>query len=335
MRALSLYICTLIFVVLCSCSSSDFTIEGNIQGLGTQNMRVISVENEALRASWLPAVDGTFTYRGSAKKPVVIEFYNRNMDVIVRVVAKNGDKIKISGELSPSGTLAVKGSKITTQWLEWLDKHPLDGRNEAIEQYVLQNRGSQLSGLLLAYDYTTPGTYNSAMELLDTINEEALYPFIKSRLKASTDGARAHADTISSPQFDFALYSNADSTVNFKIADKEITVIHLWNTDNAARKQATKKLEELRKDLSAKRFRVIDIATQVDTFAWKQAIRPDSVKWLRFYAPGGVINPVLRAMQAENLPLFFVVDSAGKQHYKGLSIDSVTDITNREVKKSK
>ena len=335
MRAVLSYVSALILLMLTSCSDSDFSIEANIQGLGTQNLRVISVDNESLKASWLPAVDGSFTYRGNAENYIVVEFFNRNMDAILRVVVKNGDNVKVTGEISKIEALKIKGSKLTTQWIDWLASHPIENRAADIEQYVTENRKSKLSGLLLTYNYTTPATYNKALALLDSIDEKSIYPFVKTRMKAYVDGDRAMTDTLNVADYNFCLFSNADSSVNFDVADKELTLIHLWDTDNSVRKLATKKIEEIRKDLSSKRFRVIDIAAQADTFVWKQAIKNDSVEWRRFYAPGGAVNPAMQAMHANNLPLFIVVDSAGTQHYSGVSLDSVSTIVKRVLKKDK
>lgn len=323
---------TVMAVIMQGCTSSDFSITGDVEGLGTQNLRVLYIANDALVANWLPAVENKFTFKGSSKEPVVVEFYTRRMKVLARVEVKNGENISISGSMPPNGKISIKGDKLTEQWHEWLREHEGEDREKAIEEYVLNNRDSRLAALLLVYDYTTPERFNRAIELLDTLEQDAVPEFATARLKATTDMTFSRQKE-AAKDFNFTLYSNSDTTEKYEIGDKPVNLIYVWDQNNSARQNAVKKLRKLQRSHGKSQLRITDIAVQPDTFAWKQAIKPDTADWRRFWAPGGRINPELKEMGAFNIPLYIVADSSGKELYRGVELDSATAVTVRALKR--
>jgi hypothetical protein len=69
---------------------------------------------------------------------------------------------------------------------------------------------------------------------------------------------------------------------------------------------------------------VVDINMQADTLGWSTIIRNDSVKhWVRAWAPGAEQNNALVPFRIKADPYVVVVDSTGKQIYRGKMIQKI------------
>ena len=80
------------------CGSSDsFSVEGNVAGVGTQNLRVVyrAVPSGDLVTLKATAIDNVFSFFGSAAEPTVVEIYASQKSPVAVFMAKNGDEIRL------------------------------------------------------------------------------------------------------------------------------------------------------------------------------------------------------------------------------------------------
>ena len=112
-----------VFTLLCGCSSDSFYLEGEVEGLGTQNVRIVYVANDAVQNVWVPAMESKFNFSGVSREPTVVELYSRDLTRIAHFVMQNGDEISLKGKLSEPYVLTVEGDKLNTRWAEWVASH--------------------------------------------------------------------------------------------------------------------------------------------------------------------------------------------------------------------
>ena len=72
-------LCGLLGCMLAACSGKEFTIEGNIENLGTQNIGFAWYDNGHFGINWMPAVDGQLAYKSSVSGKTAAEIYTRQM----------------------------------------------------------------------------------------------------------------------------------------------------------------------------------------------------------------------------------------------------------------
>ena len=70
-RKLSMIIGAVMMAVLASCSSGNFTIEGELTDAGTQNLRFVYASEGNITSQWIPAVGGRLTLEGNSKELTV------------------------------------------------------------------------------------------------------------------------------------------------------------------------------------------------------------------------------------------------------------------------
>ena len=316
--------------VLSSCGSDNFRITGDFKEFGTQNIRFLYIVDDAAKLYSMPAVDGKFDYIGSSENPAIVELYNRNMELITRVVAENGDEIEISGNAKEPCRLDVSGSSINEDWFEWQNENAdiLLANNRpaienAIEKYVAKNNDNPVAGLLVTCTYINAHNYKKAAELMESLDKDAKPEYIRKRMNIVCEPENEIADkTLAS----FSLYSSADSIESFNPANSKATLLYFWQKDDRNRGKTMKAIKELTKQYPKKTdFKVADITFETDSSLWKSAVRTDSVKWKQFWGIGGRMNAEIKALQVENAPYFIVTDSKGNAAYRGASFETAKE----------
>jgi hypothetical protein len=71
---------------------------------------------------------------------------------------------------------------------------------------------------------------------------------------------------------------------------------------------------------SAGRFDMVDFSVDSDTLVWKRSIVTDSATWTQGWVAGSISGQALAKLGIPTVPYFIVVDSAGRQVWRGQSI---------------
>ena len=330
-------LCGLLGCMLAAWSGKEFTIEGNIENLGTQNIGFAWYDNGHFCINWMPAVDGQFAYKSSVSGKTVVEIYTRQMELIARAVISNGIDVKLSGHIKAPDNIEADGSKINRRWSEWLAAHASslqNGDRQAIEaeveRYVSDNPDDLLSGLLLAYHYANGENRDATLKLLENLDDDAKPEYITARIDAVANGLE-HADA--TPIANFALYSTADSIEMFDFAKSRLSLLYFWAPASQERNATVDTLRKLYGRYTRQRLQLADITLSNDSMDWKFTVRKDSVKWKQFWALSGRMNSQIRRMGVDNAPYFIVADSAGTKLYGGTSLDAAKQQVEKSLKK--
>lgn len=336
-KKLSMIIGAVMMVVLASCSSGNFTIEGELTDAGTQNLRFVYASEGNITSQWIPAVGGRLTLEGNSKELTVVYVFTAQMKYLTHVAVKNGETIRLSGKISDPWHIKAEGSDINAEWTKFILAHAADfaagatdKTDKAIEQYIKANPTSVVSTLLLTCDYSQI-TSDRAQTLLESIAEEArpaslLEPF------ASTIGENAMAMARVQPM---SLLDRQDSLVIVDVKKKRLNVLYFWHSTaeaDSARRQTVKGLREM----AGGDVAIIDICINPDTLGWARTVRSDSLKATHYKALQGPVDKGLLPLNIKGENFIIVADSTGRQLYRGTSTDEArkTIINNPNARKN-
>ena len=315
-------------VLLAGCSSDSFYIEGELEGLGTQNVRIVYVARDAVQSLWVPAMESKFNFSGISSEPTVVEVYTRDLTRIAHLVMRNGDEVTLTGKLSEPYSTVAEGDKLNARWAEWVSGHAGDiakGNAEAVhkdvEKMVKNAPDDPLTALLVGYDYIfTEADVAAAQRLLERLPDSEMNQLAEVHIGAVGDATalrRQQGGRIPS----FALITNADTLTSFAAADARASLLYFWLPENVAHKADIRLMKRLKSRYGAAQLQLADIALENDTAVWKRTLRTDSALtlWRHYWALGGSANPELRRLGINSTPTFVAIDNQGRQLYRGSS----------------
>lgn len=324
--------------LLVSCESENFTIKGDFTDSGTQNVRVAYATNEGIVTEWVTMNNNKFTFTGNSEDITVIYIFNHQKKMIAHVVAKNGDKIELKGNIDEPYRLQVSGNDASEQWYKFINEnHEIfenedsEEKDKAIENYISENPDNIVSALLFINDYSNLSDNNKNKKLLTLISSEARPESIMKNYYAiqSMQNDAASKEKVQS----MMLYSEKDTIVSYSPFRQSYNIIYFWNPDDKSRREDVKKLKDYTENFSSKRLLVLDVNLDNDTIKWKNIIRGDSVKnWTRYWAVGGIVNTSLRRLKITSTPYYIVSDSNGVKVYSGKSFNDAINTINTKLK---
>lgn len=321
MKQIQFLIMLLVAVVLTSCSSDSFKIEGNIENLDGNIVRVVfrgdtGVVDEMINLD----KKGHFTIKGTSEQPTIVNLLNIKSDPLAVVVAANGDHLKIKGNATQEMSVKVKGNKINEDWQLFRDEHaafytdPNPSRlDAAIEKYVRENPANLLSTVLLIVDYSNFSDHAKVHKMLMSIESEARP---ESLTKSFLDFINKRAAL---PRLmTLTLMKHGGAFEEIKLTDR-IHLISLWANPQKNRNPLINKLQNLDEGI-----RVIDVLAESDTLRWHQTIMNDPKAWQHYWAPGGPLEQGIQLLNMTSMPWYAVTDSTGMVTYSGSSLDAAT-----------
>ncbi len=324
MKQLQLIFLFAVLLLAQACGDSGkFTIKGHIEGDPSMNLYVMYYDGDAVRTSVTVARDGVFEVSGASRQPAVVEFLDNEYRVLGRVVARNGDKVEC--EISRSNPFKVKatGSPELEAWSAFSEANAdVLGRggseaNALIEKYVAEHPDSPVCSMLFATAYdgsVDPVRADSVMQSIGGAGRlvGVLDSYATVSAGAVPSGGFARVDTL-------RMTTDKDSLRVFAASDKARRVF-MFTTEYA--RHADSANHKLRRMARRKDVEVVEVLFTADTLSWKRAIRRDTATWTQAWTPGGMLSPALRPFAIPAVPYVVVVDSTGRQVWRGASLDS-------------
>lgn len=318
----------LMTVLLGSCAKTEFSIEGNIKGAGTQNLRLIyyasSSQGGVVTEAVMPMVDGKFSYTGRSERPVVIWIFAPNRMLLTPIYVEPGDDVKITGDFSEPYKWKVSGNNIERQWNEWRSKNSdalKTGNdkmlNDIISKYVKDNPDSPISALSMLCFFVRRDNALEFDKVWKLLSEDARPEDLVNAVESTKNHQSAKAYTVKvSP---LTLYSITDSVESLAVPKRGAMLLYFWRQGEDDHKFNIKNLKKLRKEYpDTSIFRIADINMDTDTLKWRRSARRDSATiWERYWAIGGEMNLSLRRLEVARTPYYILVDSVGNQAFRG------------------
>lgn len=324
------YICIIsVFVAILfgSCTKNEFKLVGELEGAGTQNIRVIYYASDDKGGyvvdDVVPIVNGSFEYNGICRHPSVVWLFRSDRTLLNLLYVERGDEMKIKGAIEKPFGWAVEGNELQEKLSAWQqDNENLLMSGDAMTtsrqalKYIESNPNDKLSTLLLLVYYTNAD--NRLTEYWSTLTEEAKDEFLLN----AVSGERKYmlGETMVKKVRPMQLVSIGDSMTILNPTKSALSVLYFWRNgeDNHSKyigilKQLSKKYEE------EKRLKIADINFDIDTLSWHESIEKDSIEeWDRMWSVGGEMNRSIYQLRLPYTPYFVLLDSVGHQLYRGV-----------------
>lgn len=310
----------LLATLLTSCNSSSFKIDGELANVKGATVRVVFRGDSGI-VDESATVDkkGKFTFKGEVSSPVLVSILDQRGELLKKVVAVNGDHLKLKGDAGKSMGIKAKGSRVNEDWQLFIDEHlafytdPNPSRlDAAIEKYVRENPADMLSTLLLATDYSDFSDYTKVDKLFKSIEAKARPESLAAALLDIQVGPKA----ANLPRLmTLTLIKHGGDFEEITLTGRR-TLLNLWANPQKERSSLINKLQSY-----CETIRVIDVLTESDTLRWHQTIADDPKAWQHYWAPGGPLEPGIQLLRIASMPWFAVTDSTGLVTYSGPNLD--------------
>ena len=312
----------LLVAALASCSSDSFKIDGTLANLYGSAVRVVFKADSCIVDESID-VDkkGKFSYQGHSSQPTVITLLNQRGDILITVVAVNGDHLKVKGDASKALDIKVKGNRLNEDWQLFRDEHKAFYTDQnpsrldaAIEKYVREHSDDMLSTVLLLVDYSDHGNRDKLGKLLKDINIEAR-PESLTRLFVVDPLNRKKVNL---PRLtSLTLWKHGGGFEEVKLTDR-VTLLTLWAQPQKDREALRTKVQAFKETTDGKAH-LVDILAESDTMRWYKTIAGED--WPHYWAPGGPLEQGVQLLGITSLPWYAVADSTGLIIYSGPNLN--------------
>lgn len=321
----------LTLLLLASCSKKEhFTVEGEIEGLGSQSVSMTYYADGGIKTASCPAGDGRFVMRGMSATPTLCIVEVANVGDIAVVVAADGDNIRLKGKLGDPLAITAEGNSTSAKISAWTAANADIIRagnaaliNRSIARFVADNPKDMASAALMATRFQTPGFESMADSIIATINPAARPAAVMQNFNALLASQLTRQATGEVRMM--MLWGRNDTIIRLHPASHTLTLIAFRNPGQPNDTVAGL-LRESSGDYPRRRLGVFEISTARDSALWKTSTARDSATWVQTWAPGSVALPEVRKLNVPRIPFFIIADSLGTQLYRGSSTDSVRNL---------
>lgn len=318
-------------VLLSSCGSDDkFTVNGRLADNSTINLRVLYMADGRLNTMLMASDRGSFAFEGHTTVGTVVEVLTNDYKPIGRFYVTPGDKLDVTLNPKAPSRITVTGNETAARWATWTTDNAavLDSRdhakaNDLIARYVKAHRDDIVSTLLMVYDYDSSLDPAKANELLNAIAPEARPEALVAAYNTLNADLDAKTMAVKVVPFDYVVHG--DTTRRFVPRDRHKTLL-VFSDDHSGRSDSiVTSLRDIHRRLAGnKNAAILDLSLDNDTVVWTRSTKPDSAAWRQGWLSSGVGGSAISRLVIPRVPFFIVVDSAGRQVYRGSSLKAAS-----------
>lgn len=318
------YIIPLIIAIfLSSCGSDDFyTVEGQIQGIGTRNLRLYYYDDNGLKVGVISALDGRFTFRGNAKETTLLSIATNQRGLITTVAVKNGDYIKLEYTINEPWTLKAEGNSINDALTSFVHKNEAafkSGKpaeiNAAVEKYALSEPEDITTAVITALYYNSALNPEGYMDITEKLPEDILDENVIRGYLLTLN--RVEKEKLAKKVTPMTFFCDADSLTTFSPADYPKGTLIVINDRGIIWQDSLNRLVDKLPDGTG----ILNISLQQDTALWHAALRTaPPARAVNVWTPGFTSSPRLTPLSPiTSLPEFVAVSPDGTKLYQGPS----------------
>lgn len=316
-----------LLLILAGCSKGQFKLEFQLPADLNTNYTAIYYASDKRGGMTIETVALIQKGKGELKCPAVnptVLYLYVGPGTPLAIFAERGDKIEISGTDDNPYDWTVKGNEVNEALSEWrnanskaLSLNNPDSTNLAVARYVLANRESPISPLLLLTSFSRNDNETLFRQLWQGLQGEALdtdWAEIISRADIPDGRVRTPGRLVS-----LALRSAGTGLDTIRPDSVKATLLFFWNNGFPSRKQTFDSIKALTREYPDSSSRIIaDICLDPDSTSWRSPLRADSVKKvLRMWAPQGIADKRINALGVTRTPFYIVLSPDGHQRYRG------------------
>lgn len=321
----------LMTAIVVSCGSDDsFRITGEVDGLGTRNLRFYYYDGRELKVGMASAIDGKFNFIGNSKKPAILTISTAQRNILGRIVVENGDAIELKLNASDPFAMEVSGNKTSSEYASFLsdNKSVLASQNpvkinELIEKTVndKNSRMSTTMAFLLHYEFRDNPRH--ADSILNLIKPDARPNQFVAGYRSLLE--RMGNETLSDKIGPLTMYCSDDSMTTFNPAKSKKSLLVFTRGTRARLDSINAAVDSVAPKKNDNNLSVVNISLDTDTNTWKKSLSEAPARGLNLWMPGAVSSSQIRKLNIDRVPAFIVVDSSGTRLYQGESMKKAID----------
>ena len=325
-RTLRLPLCILTLLIMAACGHSDsFRIKGTLADGASINLRFLYYTNNAVRSALTASTDGKFELEGHSPAPTAVDVYDNEYRLLGRFIAENGDDITITIDRKNPYNNKVKGNPLSDEltsfynsYADTLSSADIATRNRAVAAYASAYPDSPVALMLLATEFDASDRNDAILcdSLLRSLSSAAhvidlAVPFASITAHIADTAARQPIHALT-----YKAKNNRTQTVSTSRSAYSAIAIRDSHHGRDSVLEAIRKLAKHRKK---EKFALLDLNVDSDTLVWTRTTKNDSADWQQGWAAGAVSGLTLGHLGIPAVPYFILVDSTGRQLFRGTS----------------
>lgn len=318
----------LLMIALTGCSANGFKVEGQVDGVPDRQVTITYMGDLGMVNQTISLGKGnTITYQGTSDEYTLLYVTDSQGQLIAQMVVRNGDKITFKSDGLQLPTLEVSGNEVTRGWmqlrrdnLEAFNSHDTQAIDRLVEQYIGRHPDQLLSTVLLVAEYNRLDDAQQVQTLLQRIQPDVRPQRLVGTLEQLFRPRAAAPKTLTT----LTLYRMGKG-VEELCTDGRPAALLFWTMNDKQRKACVDSLRSLSKRYAGKLL-LADILVDADTAQWARTVNADGADWQHWWAPGGVMDPMLQGVSIERTPMIIVADSTARIVHVGNNPANLTAV---------
>lgn len=319
-------------LLISGCGKNEFSIEFNLAEDITDNFSTTyyaSTDKGGITVQAVASVrEGKCILECSTKNPTLVYITARRSKLPLVVYAEKGNKIMITGEGLEPLAWNVEGNEIDLALSEWrkenfdnLKAHLTDSINGDVKAYVENNPDNPVATILMLSYFDRKENEREYTDLMASLKGKARNEDLL-KLLARTD-QMYHSYSYPARLESIVMKSDNKGGDTIRLNGRNPVLMAFWQSGYGEKKKLTDSIKQLEKDYPDTARIIADVYLDVDSTAWRVAIKKDSFENVkRFWAPMGLTHPTIMKLKVNTVPFFIVFDKEGHQEYRG---DNLSD----------
>ena len=351
-------LCSLLAVILASCSSNTYKISGTAEGLSEGDTLYITSDMlNGTPSETIIVHDGKFSFEGTTDSTCLCMLYSAARNEINAAFLREPGEIVIKLTETP-GESRVSGTPCNDEWQRLNDSVMVIGKEiNRIAEHIYGNTISQEeqeAGMAkidklnahfadIVVETAEENIKNEfgyflltyyPQELIDDATRSRLIDklpaemrqrsAIQNILKAIKQNAKtAEGSTISN--FSQQAPDGTELSIMSEVSKNKVTIIDFWASWCAPCRQEMPFMIDLYNDYKNRGLGIVGISLDQDKDAWTSAIEKLNIPWSQMSDLQGWDNAVAKTFNVTSIPHTIVVDQKGKILRRGLRGEELKD----------
>lgn len=316
---------------LMACTKNEFELEFNLAENVTDNYNVTYYATDKEGGITTQAVasvrDGKCILMGMTKKTTIVYITTKKSLFPLAIIVGKGEKISIEGDNKEPLSWKVENNKINRELSDWridnisiLDANETDSVNRAVKNFVEENPENPVSTILIHCYYDRKKSEKEYVDLMSGLKGEARNKDWR-KIIGRTDYTTIHNNYPASLKS--LIFRSVNEYSDTLVADEQHPMFLLfWQTGGQEKTMIVDSIKTLIKDYPDKSRIIADVCLDIDSSAWRNAIRRDTLdKVKRFWVPAGIADYDIMKLKVNSIPYYIVFEKDGHQSYRGSDLE--------------
>jgi cytochrome oxidase Cu insertion factor (SCO1/SenC/PrrC family) len=325
-------------------------LEGNITGLTKSAVYIVTSFGNETKVDTILSKNGKFEYVSSydSVKPVII--YMEEKNVWITVWVRDGETVKISGNVNYPELIEATGNEISNLLTEFKqdnkeiikertsldDKDPL--KRSDLDRTIMTNVGNfiekhpaSIASLVLMQDYLIENEKVEVLgDYLSLIESPAREDPLFTRLNAAYN--RILQTSVGNPAPDFSVVDSKGDTLTLQSFKGAYLLLAFENSTCRACKDDYPVLKKISTDYSKKKLHLLSFVFDEDGDLWKKTVEEYNIKWPQVIDKYGLASPLLTLYNVNTIPHYYLIDKEGKIVASHGSIEEIQQLLKENIK---